>query len=68
MPRNLNKDNDMDDDLKSDEFIVTQMQYLDLYKESVFSEDKKLLKLIKRSKSVLPVSPYQSDTISIQSK
>lgn len=26
VPRNLNKENDMDDDLNSDEFIVTQMQ------------------------------------------
>jgi hypothetical protein len=26
MPRNLNKENDVDDDLNSDEFIVTQMQ------------------------------------------
>lgn len=26
VPRNLNKENDVDDDLNSDEFIVTQMQ------------------------------------------
>jgi hypothetical protein len=66
VPRNLNIDNDIAESIKSDEFIVSQMQSLNLYKESIFSEDMKLLKLLKRSKSFHPSSLDQSDIISTQ--
>ncbi len=41
VPRNLNNENVIDDDVDSDEFIVTQMQYIDLFKESIFADDLK---------------------------
>jgi hypothetical protein len=52
MPRNLNKEDEILDNLKPDEFVVSQMQSLNLYKESIFSEEMRLLKLIRRSKTV----------------
>jgi len=52
MPRNLNKEDEILDNLKPDEFVVSQMQSLNLYKESIFSEEMRSLKLIRRSKTV----------------
>lgn len=51
MPRNLIKENELLDDLKSDDFIVSQMQSVNVYKDSLFADEVKLLKLIKRSNS-----------------
>lgn len=51
MPRNLIKENELLDDLKSDDFIVSQMQSVNVFKDSLFADEVKLLKLIKRSNS-----------------
>lgn len=51
MLRNLIKENELLDDLKSDDFIVSQMQSVNVYKDSLFADEVKLLKLIKRSNS-----------------
>jgi hypothetical protein len=61
VPRNLNNEHIIDDDVDSEEFIVTQMQYIDLFKESIFVDDLKKSKVMKRSISFPSITLDQSD-------